>query len=194
MITSRIAARALPQFAAALGLSLVAFASQASVINSGGATIPGTFSFDFDTGVVPASFALGDIFWEQMTATKRQLGSNRFGPAGAAIQGLGFAAFAGLSEADLVAMSYDDLPLSGSDVGNVLIPNYVFAVRTNAGNYAKAVVAGPFVSSQNNGLQIRWVTYDGQRVPEPQTAALVLLALGAARGARWQQQRSASAA
>jgi hypothetical protein len=193
LIAPKLLARTLRQLAAACGLSVLAFAAHAGVLNSGGVTIPGTFMFDFDTGTVPLGIASGDIFWEQVDPTTRQLGSNHIGPPGAAIQGLGFVNFVALGEADLAALSYDDLPLNGSDVGNVLVTDYVFAVRTNAGNFAKAVVSGPFDLGQNHGLQMRWVSYDANAVPEPQTATLVLLALAGA-GLVGRQRRGRPAA
>ncbi len=124
------------------------------VVSSGSVTIPGTFLFDFDAGVI-VNAPSADVFWRQQTPTTRRLEPY----LSASIVNLGIVSFAGLSLADLQGLTYGGTPIDGSDTSNVLVPGNVFAVRTNQGNYAKAVVTGPFDATQNNGLVIQWVTY-----------------------------------
>jgi hypothetical protein len=135
-------------------------------VSAGNATIPGTFNFDFDAGMVVGfippgicciSDPSGDVWWEQMTATTRQLRPVQ----SASIVNLGITNFASLSLSDLRVLAYGSTPIVGSDGLNVLVPGNVFAVHTNQGNFAKVVVQGPFDVSQNNGLVIQWVTFQG---------------------------------
>ncbi len=130
----------------------------APVISFGTITIPGTFSFDFDAGTINLPGTLPeppyDVFWEQFTATTRAMVP--IYPA--TIANLGAVSFGPITRADLVALSYGTTPISGSDVGNLLVPGDVFAVHTSSGNYAKAQVAA-WDYGQSNGLTIQWVTY-----------------------------------
>ena len=73
---------------------------------------------------------------------------------GATIANLGVVDFNAITLADLMWLTYDTTPINGSDVGNVLVPGNVFAVHTNAGNYAKAKVV-----TWGNDITIEWVTY-----------------------------------
>lgn len=166
------AQRALMVLAAA---ALPLTASASAVVASGVAIITGTYSFDFDTGT-QGSFLTDpaqDVFWEQYTPTTRALVAKN----GASIVNLGAVNFSGLTLANLQALSYGSAPIVGSDVGNVLTYGDVFAVKTNAGNYAKATVAFPyFDATKNNGLPLYYETLSA--VPETDTLALALAGLG----------------
>ena len=148
----------------ALALLLAASLAPAqadTLISSGVVIIPGTFVFDFDLGVLDTS-AAGDVWWEQFNATSRALQPW----STAQTVNLGLVSFAGLSAASLASLSYGTTPISGGDAGNQLVFGNVFAVKTGAGNFAKAIVAFPrFDSEQNNGLAIYWETYAAP-VPE----------------------------
>ncbi|HBZ69970.1 MAG TPA: hypothetical protein DEP35_09645 [Deltaproteobacteria bacterium] len=158
---------------ALLGAVLPMMAS-ATTVASGVADITGTFSFDFDTGV-QGDFLTDpgqDVFWEQFTPTTRALVPEN----GAQIVNLGVVNFANLTLADLQGLSYGNAQISGSDGSNALVYGDVFAVKTNAGNYAKAIVAFPsFDASRDNGLPIYFETL---AVPEPTAATLGLMGLG----------------
>lgn len=153
-------------------LLLVApFAAVAGTISSGTVTIPGTFSFDFDAGVVD-NFVVdpaADIFWEQFTSTTRAVVPVN----GALVVNIGVVSFASVTLSQLEALSYGTAGIDGSDVGNVLVPGDVFAIKTNGGNFAKALVTGPFDASSDNGLPIQWET---DSVLEP--SSLLLLGTG----------------
>ena len=56
------------QLLTSIALCLTAALPAHAAVSSGTVTIAGTFSFDFDAGVVRGSFnAPSDIFWEQFT-------------------------------------------------------------------------------------------------------------------------------
>jgi hypothetical protein len=147
----------------------------AGIISSGTVTIPGTFSFDFDAGVVdvygidPAA----DVFWEQFTSTTRGLEP----VDGATIVNLGVVSFAGITLTELEGLSYGSTGIDGSDLSNVLVPGDVFAVQTNSGSFAKVLVTGPLDSGSDNGLPIQWET-DSPSVPEPGSFMLALIGIG----------------
>lgn len=119
-------------------------------ICSGTITIPGTMCFDFDAGVVSGGTADDDVFWRQDTSTTRAMAPRN----GATIANLGVVDFNAVTPADLMGLTYGTTPIDGSDVGNVLVPGDVFAVHTNAGNYAKAKVV-----TWGYSITIEWVTY-----------------------------------
>lgn len=134
------------------------------VISSGTATIPGTVSFDFDTGVVD-NFVLdpaADVFWEQFTGTTRALQPMD----GATIVNVGVLSFASVTLAELEALAYGTAGLDGSDVGGVLVPGDVFAIHTNDGNFSKASVI-----TTGYNLTMQWET--DSTVPEPGSFLLV---------------------
>lgn len=170
---------------ALLALTIAAgiVANAHAAVSEGVATIPGTWSFDFDNGVV-TNFITdtgADVWWEQMTSTTRQLVAEN----GASLAYVGVIGDAGLSfnaltSADLAALTYTTAPINGSDVGNVLVPNSVFAVKTTDGNYAKVLVTFPFFQSyQNNGLGVYWVTLSPVTpVPEASSMGMFLAGLG----------------
>lgn len=164
------------QFLGAALLGLAASAASAAVVSSGVADITGTWSFDFDTGV-QGNFTTDptmDIFWEQYTPTTRAVVAEN----GAQIVNLGNVNFANLTLANLQSLPFGSLPISGSDVGNQLTFGDVFAIKTNAGNYAKAIVSYPgFDLNNNHGLVLYYETLPA--VPEPGTIALALTGLAA---------------
>lgn len=123
------------------------------IASQGLATIHGTWIFDFDTGVEVdyASNAIGDVWWRQKTNVKRQI--ERWN--GAEIAYLGILSFNSVSYADLQGVVYGTVPIIGNDDStNLLVPGAMFAVKTNAGNYAKVRV-----ESYGYNLQIKWRTY-----------------------------------
>lgn len=107
-------------------------------------------SFDFDAGVVSGFNEDVDVFWQQHTSTTRAMTPRN----GATIANLGVVDFNAITPADLMGLTYGTTPIDGSDVGNVLVPGDVFAVHTNAGNYAKAKVV-----TWGYSITIEWVTY-----------------------------------
>ena len=159
------------QLLTSIALCLTAALPAHAAVSSGTVTIAGTFSFDFDAGVVTVGIsAPSDIFWEQFTATTRAV----MPVSSATVLNLGVVDYGSV---DLVALSgfpYGLAGISGSDVGSLLVPGNVFAVKTDMGNYAKVLVTGPFNAGMNNGLPIKWVTL----APIPEPASLVLWAAG----------------
>ena len=125
-------------------------------VSAGTATIPGTWLFDFDAGVIPPSapFAGADIWWEQVTGTTRFVEPW----SSATLVNLGVVSFSSITFTQLQSLAYGTAPINGSDVGSVLVPGDVFAVHTDLGNYAKVLVTGPFDQTRNHGLPIQWVT------------------------------------
>lgn len=162
-----------------LGAALLGAATSmasATVVSSGVADITGTWSFDFDTGA-QGNFMTDpgmDIFWEQFTSTIRAVVPEN----GAQIVNLGNVNFANLTLTNLQSLSFSSAQISGNDVGNQLTFGDVFAIKTNAGNYAKAIVSYPgFDLNNNHGLVLYYETLPA--VPEPGTMALALAGLGA---------------
>jgi len=156
-----------------IALCLTAVLPAQAAVSSGTVTIAGTFTFDFDAGVVTGSLsAPSDIFWEQFTVTTRAV----VPVSGATVINLGVVAYGSLDLAALSVLPYGLAGISGSDVGSLLVPGDVFAVKTDMGNYAKVRVTGPFDASMNNGLPIEWETL--APVPEPESLALWAAGLG----------------
>jgi hypothetical protein len=64
---------------------------------------------------------------------------------GAQIVNIGVVSFSSVTLAQLQALSYGTAGIDGSDLSNVLVPDDVFAVQTNAGNFSKVLVTGRFL-------------------------------------------------
>lgn len=122
--------------------------SLATIVSSGAATIRGTWSFNFDTGVEGGN---GDVWWQQKTDVDRSMV-----PRGKAqIINLGVVNFNLVSAAQLQNLNYSTMPIEGSNnASNQLMNGDVFAVRTNSGNYAKAKIL-----EYGYNLKIQWETY-----------------------------------
>lgn len=178
----------------AAGLSLAASHASALTLSSGSVTIPGTWLIDFETGALLAVDPAADVWWEQFSMATRSLKpASVVVPASTSrLVGLGLVDYSALGLAQLQALTYDNLPVDGSDGSNLLVPGYVFAVHTSDGNYAKAMVTGPFDPLLNNGLPIRWETLSP--VPEPGTWALGLAGLLAVAGRVRRLRRAQQAA
>lgn len=122
----------------------------ATLVSSGTAILKGTWTFDFDTGAEgPATGA--DVWWDQQTDTLRQM----VAVSGAQLYNIGVTDFDTLSAAQLQGLAYSTAAIPGNnDATNRLVNGDVFAVKTNAGNYAKVQV-----TNYGYDLSIRWVTY-----------------------------------
>jgi hypothetical protein len=82
-------------------------APQQTVVSSGQAVLRGTWMFDFDAGAESTS---GDVWWEQQTATERQLV-----PQGqAALVNLGAVDFDALGLTQLAGQAYSTTPIPGN--------------------------------------------------------------------------------
>ncbi|MCU1323759.1 MAG: hypothetical protein JWM43_3408 [Acidobacteriaceae bacterium] len=114
--------------------------------------LKGTFLFDFDSGVQGGLSPNADVFWEQMTATARQMTPRNT----ARIVNLGPVDFNSLTAETLRSLTYGTAPIPGStDASNKLVPGDIFAVHTTSGNYAKVKVL-----NYGYNLTIQWITYN----------------------------------
>jgi len=124
---------------------------QQAIVSQGTTLLKGTFILDLETGNQSGSTAPGDIWWEQQTAVQRQMAP----VGGAKIVNLGAINFATLNSAGLQNLTYTTTGIPGNnDSTNQLTNGDVFAVLTNAGNYAKVQVL-----TYGYDIQIQWVTY-----------------------------------
>ena len=122
-----------------------------STVSQGTAVIQGTWYFDCETGSLGTS-AAGDIWWEQQTTTQRQMTPIN----GAKIVNLGQVSWSSVTSATLQTLVYGTTPIPGNnDASNQLTDGNVFAVMTNAGNYAKVQVL-----NYDYNMTVRWVTYN----------------------------------
>jgi hypothetical protein len=118
--------------------------------SAGSGVLRGTWLFDFDAGIETANQQAADVWWEQMTATTRQMVPLN----GAALCGMGIVPFDPLSLADLQRLPYARTPIPANVSGTNLLPDgSVFAVRTRTGNFVKVQVL-----HYDYNLQIRWQT------------------------------------
>jgi hypothetical protein len=130
-----------------------------TVLSTGTATLHGTWSFNFDSGTEVGS--QGDVFWEQHTAVVRSLDPQNL----ARIVNVGVRDFDATTYELLATLAYSSTPIDGNaDATNQLVVGDIFAVRTNAGNLAKAKVV-----TYGYDLQIQWVTW----APPGQAASIV---------------------
>jgi hypothetical protein len=130
-------------------LSRLNLIPSATPLSQGTVTIPGTWLFDFDTGTITDAGA--EVWWQQMTSTERALTPQ----GGAQLARLGAVNYNAISYPELLELAYSTANIDGSvGAANQLTNGTVFAVRTAAGNVAKAQVL-----SYGYDLQIRWTTY-----------------------------------
>jgi hypothetical protein len=123
----------------------------ATVVKSGTTVLKGTFTFDLDTGVEGGVGPGNDIWWDQQTTVARQMVPQNT----ARIVNLGVVDFNGVTPSALQTLTYTTTPINGSNnASNKLVAGDVFAVVTNAGNYAKVKVV-----SYGYDLNIQWATY-----------------------------------
>jgi hypothetical protein len=120
-----------------------------NVISSATGTLRGTWLFNFDTGAEVSSKA--DVWWDQQTDVIRSMN-----PQGnARIVNLGVINFDAVTADQLRTLNYGITPIPGNnDASNQLVNGDVFAVLTNAGNYAKVQVL-----SYGYNINLHWVTY-----------------------------------
>jgi len=122
-----------------------------STVSQGTIVLKGTWIFDCETGTLGGAGGAGDIWWEQMTATERQMKPVN----GAKIVNLGQVDWSSVTHATLQTLSFSTTPIPGStDASNQLTNGNIFAVLTNAGNYAKVQVL-----DYGYNMTVRWATY-----------------------------------
>ena len=124
----------------------------AVLLNNASRTLQGTWLMNLDTGVMAA--AGGDVWWEQIDNVQRRM-VPRNGARIAYVGVMTTAQFAALSAAQLQSLDYGSTPIVGdNNASNKLVPGAVFAVRTDAGNYAKVRVV-----SYGYNLSLRITTW-----------------------------------
>jgi hypothetical protein len=125
-------------------------AGGSGVVSAGEGVLRGTWLFSFDRGAETGA-AGADVWWDQMTATQRQLV-----PQGSAqIVNLGAKDFNATDLAVLQGLSYGTAPIAGNADGtNQLGAGDIFAVLTGGRNFAKVEVV-----EYGYNLHLRWVTY-----------------------------------
>jgi len=123
----------------------------ASQVSAGTAILKGTFTFDLENGNEGGMDANYDLWWDQETATARQMVPWK----NARIVNLGVVDFNSITPDNLQHLTYAANPINGSNnSSNKLVPGDVFAVLTNQGNYSKVKIL-----SYGYNLTIQWVTY-----------------------------------
>jgi hypothetical protein len=111
----------------------------------------GSWQFDFDSGQQTAGS--GDVGWEQRTEIIQHMA-----PVGKAqIAPLGVVDFDAVSTVQLQGLSYSKAPMDNALAQ--LVNGNVFAVLTNAGNYAKMQILHYVYNNGSYNLDLRWVTY-----------------------------------
>ncbi|MEZ5452483.1 MAG: hypothetical protein R3E93_06620, partial [Thiothrix sp.] len=122
-----------------------------ATVSQGTTVLKGTWVFDCETGTLGGAGSTGDIWWEQMTTTARQM----MPVNGAKIVNLGAVDWNSVTHATLQTLSFSTTPIPGNnDASNQLTDGDIFAVLTNAGNYAKVQVL-----DYGYNMSVRWVTY-----------------------------------
>ena len=140
---------------------VVILAEAAEIISEGSGTLRGTWSFDFDAGFEGSILfdTAMDVWWEQHSRTMRDMVPSNC----AQLVNIGVTGFDAVTPETLLGLNYGNKPISGNnDESNLLVEGDVFAVKTNAGNYAKVRV-----ESYGYTLRIRWVTYRGPESTTP---------------------------
>jgi hypothetical protein len=122
-----------------------------AIVSKGTTTIKGTWLFDCESGTISGLSTVGDIWWEQVTATERKMV-----PQGTAeLVNLGVVNFNSVTPASLQSYNYTATPINGNaDASNKLVAGNVFCVKTREGNYCKIQVL-----TYGYDLVIKWVTY-----------------------------------
>lgn len=121
-----------------------------SIISSGSGEIEGTCYFDLDAGS-KCGEAEADVWWAQDTSVQRRMVPRN----GAGIVNLGRVSFSSVLPETLASLTFSSKPLNGNDdATNELVTGDVFAVRTNAGNFAKVLV-----TAYGYYMKVQWVTY-----------------------------------
>src|SRR3954468_15792683 len=92
-------------------------ASTASA-SAGSGVLRGTWLFDFDAGIETVDMRAADVWWEQITATTRQMTPLN----GAALCGMGIVAFDPLSLSVLQRLPYSTTPIPANVSGTNLLP------------------------------------------------------------------------
>jgi hypothetical protein len=133
--------------------------------SSGSGVLRGTWTFDFDAGIETSNSQLADVWWDQITATERQLVPMN----GARLCGMGQVAYDALGLSDLANLPFSTTPIPGNVSGsNALVDGSVFAVHTKLGNFVKVQVI-----HYGYNLEIRW-----QRCERPLSYLNVNVTLG----------------
>ncbi|RCW68808.1 PEP-CTERM sorting domain-containing protein [Pseudorhodoferax soli] len=171
--------------AALLCGALLGASAQAALVRVASDTVGGTFQYDFDAGIQVGADSRADVQWQQFSTTTRGLTVAFL--SSATLLSLGSVNFDAITESVLMGLSYSTADIPGPpDAASPLGVGGVFAVKTNLGNYAKAIVTGYAAGANGTDfydLQMDYALYDGQPVgpigelPEP--GALGLFALGA---------------
>lgn len=122
-----------------------------ATVSSGTTVLKGTWIFDCETGLQGGSAPPGDIWWEQQTATVRDIKPL----GGAKVFNLGHVDYNTVTAATMQGLPYGTTPINGNaDATNQLTDGDVFAVLTNSGNYCKVQVL-----TYGYDMTIRWATY-----------------------------------
>ncbi|HMG76209.1 MAG TPA: hypothetical protein VK582_22105 [Pyrinomonadaceae bacterium] len=122
------------------------------IVSQGTIVIKGTWLFDCESGTLPPlGTTTGDIWWEQIDTVRRQMVPQN----SAKIINLGPVDFDALTHVELQNLPYGTTPIPGNnDASNKLVNGDVFAVQTNAGNYAKIKVL-----NYDYNMKVQWVNY-----------------------------------
>ena len=152
-------AAVLPFAGDAAGAATATFpAPTLSLASHGEFTLPGTFSFSFDTGATEP-IAQSDVWWAIQTlpcsgsATNCTLDAEN----GAQLANLGDVTSDPPSPQQLPYLAYTAAPIPG----DVLVSGTgdVFAVHTNAGSYALVDVVGAASGAAGDSITLSWLTY-----------------------------------
>ena len=123
----------------------------AGTVSQGTIVITGTWIFDCEAGTLGGAGGAGDIWWEQIDTVRRQMTPRN----GARSSNLGLVDFNAITAVQLQNLPYSTTPIPGNnDASNRLVVGDVFAVLTNAGNFAKFKVL-----SYGYDLKVQWATY-----------------------------------